>query len=80
MENVLAGLTNKSCMVYIDDVLGHWQDFPGASWELARSFSTVEVSRFEVEAEQLGFVVSREGLHQILKKLKLSGLFPNRMM
>ena len=46
MENVLAGLTKKSCMVYIVVIGRTFQ-------EHLRSFSTVEVSRFEVEAEQV---------------------------
>ena len=50
MENVLAGLTKKSCMVYIDDVLVIGRTFQEHLGNLREVFQRL---RFEVEAEQV---------------------------
>ena len=83
MEDVLAGLTSKSCMVYIDDVLGHWQEHFG---NLREVFQQLRSAGLRLKLNKclfagsrvvyLGFVVSREGIAPDPQNVEAVRAFP----
>ena len=85
MENVLAGLTKKSCMVYIDDVLVIGRTFQEHLGNLREVFQWLRSAGLRLKLNKclfagssvvyLGFVVSRPDPQKVE-----AGLFPNRMM
>ena len=86
MENVLAGLTKKSCMVYIDDVLVIGRTFQEHLGNLREVFQRLRSAGLRLKLNKclfagssvvyLGFVVSREGIAPDPLKVEAVRAFP----
>ena len=86
MENMLAGLTNKSCMVYIDDVLVIGRTFQEHLGNLREVFQQLRSAGLRLKLNKclfagsrvvyLGFVVSREGIAPDPQKVEAVRAFP----
>ena len=86
MENVLSGLTKKSCMVYIDDVLVIGKTFAEYLANLKEVFMRLRAAGLRLKPSKcffgtnkvvyLGFVVSREGISADPKKVEAVRDFP----
>ena len=86
MENVMSGLTKKSCMVYIDDVLVIGQTFAEYLANLKEVFMRLQAAGLRLKSSKcffrtnkvvyLGFVVSREGISADPEKVEAVRNFP----
>ena len=86
MENVLAGLTQKSCVVYIDDVLVMGSTFEEHLANLREVFSRFRAAGLQLKPVKcsfggrkvvyLGFVVARDGISPDPQKVEAVRSFP----